>query len=256
MSETTSLYRLFDADRRLLYVGISRNPGRRFMEHHADKFWWEDVDEISLERYHTREDALEEERIAIQTERPLYNKTHNKLQVVDDFGSFWDEEVDVHHFCNRGLDLYGNADRATKLWLMPELEYEPYLDEWWPESEMSPFWFWVNVVMQKCPDAYQADAVPIYWTVMPSYETAPFQKLSWQADDFLTSFTWPLDRFGNRIDWFSLEVRHNRFKGFAEDLAWRPSALQPYCPLKSIVESKRGRWSSPPTARAIRLGAA
>lgn len=256
MSEVTTLYRLFDCDRRLLYVGISRNPGRRFMEHYADKFWWEDVHDIKLERYYTREDALDAERSAIQSERPLYNKTHNKLQVVDNFETSWDQEINVHHFCNRGLDLYSEADRATKLWLMPELDYEPWLDEWYPECNKSPFWFWADWVKKKCPEAYEANAIPIYWTVMPSYETAPFQDLEWATDDFLTFFTWPLDRFGNRIDWYSLEVRHDRFEGFSQDLGWKPSPLQRYCPLKSIVESKLGRWTPAPTARAIRLGAA
>ena len=70
---TTTVYRLFDADGVLLYVGISGNPGRRFNEHSGDKAWWPQVARAEMEHFAEREEAEYEERIAIQYERPVHN---------------------------------------------------------------------------------------------------------------------------------------------------------------------------------------
>lgn len=77
-TQPTTVYRLFDTDDRLLYVGIAGNPGRRFEQHRTDKAWWGDVARIDLEHFATREDALEAERHAITTERPTHNRIHNR----------------------------------------------------------------------------------------------------------------------------------------------------------------------------------
>jgi predicted GIY-YIG superfamily endonuclease len=69
---THALYRHYDADLRLLYVGITNNPGRRW-EQHRDKEWWEEVANTKIERYPDRESVLQAERRAIETERPWWN---------------------------------------------------------------------------------------------------------------------------------------------------------------------------------------
>ncbi|MEU4954317.1 GIY-YIG nuclease family protein [Streptomyces lavendulae] len=40
----TAVYRLFNLEEALLYVGISVNPDRRFEEHSKNKPWWNEVD--------------------------------------------------------------------------------------------------------------------------------------------------------------------------------------------------------------------
>ena len=40
---TTALYRLYDDDGELLYVGITDSPGTRMAQHKAQKAWWGDV---------------------------------------------------------------------------------------------------------------------------------------------------------------------------------------------------------------------
>ncbi|GAB1331708.1 GIY-YIG nuclease family protein [Streptomyces sennicomposti] len=40
----TAVYRLFDAEETLLYVGMSVSPERRFEEHSKKKPWWPEVD--------------------------------------------------------------------------------------------------------------------------------------------------------------------------------------------------------------------
>lgn len=70
---TTVLYRLFDADSKLLYVGISHHPRTRFGQHAADKPWWPDVVNASFDWYSTRAEAMLREQIAIENEAPLHN---------------------------------------------------------------------------------------------------------------------------------------------------------------------------------------
>lgn len=69
----TALYRLFDAQGRLLYVGIAFNPRGRWRGHCSTKSWWQQVDRREVEWYDSRSAALAAEGVAIIKERPLYN---------------------------------------------------------------------------------------------------------------------------------------------------------------------------------------
>lgn len=74
---TTALYRFFDENGDLLYVGISVRPWTRWKEHNAQKNWIDEVENITLERYATRSEALAAEREAIIAEDPRYNIQHS-----------------------------------------------------------------------------------------------------------------------------------------------------------------------------------
>lgn len=76
-TRSTTLYRFYDTKDRLLYVGISGNPGRRFSEHGKDKDWWTRVHRSTMEHFPTKEQAAAAEVAAIVTECPLHNVTHN-----------------------------------------------------------------------------------------------------------------------------------------------------------------------------------
>lgn len=78
----TTLYRLFDADGALLYIGIAGNPGRRFGQHGTNKTWWSQVATITLEHHPTRDAADAAERAAILAEQPLHNVAHHPVRVV------------------------------------------------------------------------------------------------------------------------------------------------------------------------------
>ena len=74
MMGRTALYRVFDADDQLLYVGISRNPNGRFANHATRKPWWrETVASIEITWLATRALAHEAEALAIRDEDPIYN---------------------------------------------------------------------------------------------------------------------------------------------------------------------------------------
>lgn len=73
-----ALYRFFDADDVLLYVGLTTNPPERLKKHRGEKPWWPEIAQMHVE-YHPTVAALKEaERNVIATEKPRYNVQHNR----------------------------------------------------------------------------------------------------------------------------------------------------------------------------------
>lgn len=72
-----TLYRMYDADDDLLYIGISGRGLRRFSEHRSNKAWWINVATIRVEHYDSAEMAGGAEAEAIWNEKPLHNVRHN-----------------------------------------------------------------------------------------------------------------------------------------------------------------------------------
>ena len=232
MSDITTLYRIYGHDESLLYIGISGNPGRRFKEHQDNQPWWSETAGARFQHFETRAEAERAEPLAIRSEFPKYNKVHNGSHACQ--SSKLASELEPGMFTYRRRD---GSQVVSPLWLRPELLLEPYVDEWCPSSGQSQLSFWVNSVKRSYPEEYEADAVPILWLVMPAAEFPPYQKLDWTQKTFLSHYTRPYDSTGF-VDWFSLEVRNDRRPEFAQQLGWEPSAMQPTCPLRSIIESK------------------
>lgn len=69
----TTVYRLFDSDDRLLYVGATNGVKARFATHAATKEWWTTVEKVNLRHYPNRQQALVAEAEAIRREAPMYN---------------------------------------------------------------------------------------------------------------------------------------------------------------------------------------
>lgn len=67
-----SLYRLYDEEGVLLYVGVTSNLWQR-LRAHAGRDWWNKVARTTVEWIATREEGLKAEARAIEDERPLYN---------------------------------------------------------------------------------------------------------------------------------------------------------------------------------------
>ena len=76
--ERTALYRLYDVDDRLLYVGVAFNPEARWKQHARYKadLWWHEVQRKTVQWFFSRLDALHAETAAIKTELPRYNIIH------------------------------------------------------------------------------------------------------------------------------------------------------------------------------------
>jgi len=73
----TALYRLYDADGQLLYIGISIDPDRRFKEHRKEQGWWPAVVRRDIEWLDCGGwDAIHAEWAAIRAEQPPFNRSH------------------------------------------------------------------------------------------------------------------------------------------------------------------------------------
>ena len=79
----TKVYRHFDKDGALLYVGVSLNAVVRLSQHKRVSHWFDEIHNITIESFETRKQALDAETKAIQEEKPKYNiqKTAARLPV-------------------------------------------------------------------------------------------------------------------------------------------------------------------------------
>ena len=69
----TSLYRHYNAQGKLLYVGISYNALNRLSRHALSSSWYDQIARIDITHFETREAAIEAEKNAIRSENPLFN---------------------------------------------------------------------------------------------------------------------------------------------------------------------------------------
>lgn len=77
--QPTALYRFFDADGALLYVGITADLGKRWAKHQSEKPWWPHVTKKTVRWYGERPSALAAEAEAIKDELPRYNVAGSPL---------------------------------------------------------------------------------------------------------------------------------------------------------------------------------
>ncbi|MEE4209349.1 MAG: hypothetical protein V2I43_08800 [Parvularcula sp.] len=73
----TQLYRHFDADGRLLYVGISLHAVARLAQHNLNSDWAQNISRVDVEKFANRTDAIRAEIKAIRDEKPLHNVNHS-----------------------------------------------------------------------------------------------------------------------------------------------------------------------------------
>ncbi len=74
----TSLYRHFDSDGVLLYVGVSISHLHRLEQHQRHSPWFGAIHTQRIEWFDTREAALAAERDAVIHEKPLHNIQHKR----------------------------------------------------------------------------------------------------------------------------------------------------------------------------------
>lgn len=73
MTARLAVYRPYDISGGLLYVGISKDFGRRWRQHASTKQWWSEARRMTVEWYEDEAEALRAEVEAIECERPRYN---------------------------------------------------------------------------------------------------------------------------------------------------------------------------------------
>lgn len=68
------LYRHYDCDDCLLYVGVTTNPKRRLGQHKCTSPWFDEIARVETEQFADHHAALVAEVVAIITEHPVHNK--------------------------------------------------------------------------------------------------------------------------------------------------------------------------------------
>lgn len=108
--ESTILYRYFDSDGDLLYVGITKNQVNRFTAHAKKSVWVSQISKATFTHFSTREAAIVAENAAIKDEKPKYNiagtdRQRLSIEIVDKhfwsmFVNSWDQHDAQHQaFC-------------------------------------------------------------------------------------------------------------------------------------------------------------
>lgn len=88
------VYRIYDADRRLIYVGCTGNLSQRLAVHrYGYSAWWNSQAVKTVAKvFRTKREALDAEQVAIRSERPRWNISGkwctNADWTADEFGDF------------------------------------------------------------------------------------------------------------------------------------------------------------------------
>lgn len=72
------VYRFYDSDSSLLYVGVTKSFQTRMSNHRTNQPWWLEVKAVTIEFCDSWEDAVAKEVLAISSEAPRYNKREDK----------------------------------------------------------------------------------------------------------------------------------------------------------------------------------
>jgi hypothetical protein len=118
--ERTALYRLYDIEHDLLYIGISRQPTKRFREHEHSQRWWHTVEYVDLTWFNSFNEARAAEKAAHWSERPPYNGLGHSGLGWDGPAAKYDDSADFAAI--RGLILEalraGTYKPGQHLWAM------------------------------------------------------------------------------------------------------------------------------------------
>ena len=72
-AQATTLYRVYDGWNQLLYVGITFDLEKRFVQHKRNADWFPLMHRVSTEPHPHRLSAMSAEAAAIRAERPIFN---------------------------------------------------------------------------------------------------------------------------------------------------------------------------------------
>ena len=76
-NKKTDLYRHFDSEGMLLYIGISFHTLFRLADHRGESSWYDNIRTVTIEKFPSREAAEQAERAAIKSELPKHNEAHH-----------------------------------------------------------------------------------------------------------------------------------------------------------------------------------
>lgn len=71
------LYRHYDSEGKLLYIGISTNITARIAAHRSNSHWFDQVSIIKIENFSCLKELRFAEKKAVEQEEPFYNTVYN-----------------------------------------------------------------------------------------------------------------------------------------------------------------------------------
>lgn len=83
------LYRHFDSNNVLLYVGVSVSAVHRLTQHKRTAHWFNDLSRVDIEQFSSRKAVLAAEKKAVVNEKPKYNKQLKTARVTASKISAW-----------------------------------------------------------------------------------------------------------------------------------------------------------------------
>jgi len=113
-SKATAVYRLFDNEGVLLYVGIAVDPNIRWRVHAREKTWWPSVSRRDVEWFPSRPAAEAAEVTAIASESPLYNVEHSTTRRRGDAKSEYRSVYTKPRQIRIATKAWADFGRATK----------------------------------------------------------------------------------------------------------------------------------------------
>lgn len=119
------VYRCYDRDGRLLYVGCTNNPVYRLQSHAANSWWGSKIHSTRLIVFPNRDKALSVERLAIWSEMPRCN-IKGRWWIGDDRADWSAQDyLDLDHAVRRSVDsthgIYGVNTRRLLANIADEL---------------------------------------------------------------------------------------------------------------------------------------
>lgn len=114
------VYRYFDADDNLLYVGQTHSFFARLHAHERNSSWFGLVASVTLERFETEAEMKAAEIVAIRNEESLYNKADNPNyeSLQDHFQKIKSALFDKYEYANRDLEKTGHALLLEKMFYL------------------------------------------------------------------------------------------------------------------------------------------
>lgn len=237
MTDKQCLYRFWDHNDNLLYVGITISPENRWKQHSKDKPWWSEVARITIEEHPNRKAVLNAERSAIIAENPRYNVVHNGPSKRLQTGA----QVAVPVVKNQWIvrSRRSGYERVMDLYLDWGVSGTSISDNYTPDeitaSELLRLW----------TADYGTRFPPIYWFIPAVSESAPFQRDKPAWGNFLDYYDWPRHAVtGERLNFNTLPVLDQNWsidgeKGgfFQEATGWKPSPLQSDVDLEQVYKA-------------------
>jgi len=110
----TNLYRHFDADGKLLYVGISLSAISRLGQHQDHSHWFGSIARVEIVSFPSRADAIAAEREAIKNEKPLHNIVHRRVEAAPN-SKYEAARAELVHQTVRFKPLYNRREAADAI---------------------------------------------------------------------------------------------------------------------------------------------